>query len=155
MISGDASALDRVRSALSDRGVDTTLLAVSHAFHSPLMAPAAAAFGDVAAEFAYRAPEIPIYSTVRGRLLAFDEPMDAGYWVEQITAPVRFADAAAEALQSDPTPPARDRAAADPRADRRPGSRPAAPSRHCCRAPARRRPATSSTRSSRRSTATA
>ena len=67
------------------------------------MAPAAAAFGEVAAQFAYRAPELPIYSTVRGRLLAFDEPMDAGYWVEQITAPVRFADAAGEALQSDPS----------------------------------------------------
>ena len=67
------------------------------------MAPAAAAFGDVAAGFAYRAPELPIYSTVRGRLLAFDEPMDAAYWVEQITAPVRFADAAGEALESDPS----------------------------------------------------
>ena len=92
-----------MRGELSGRGVDTKLLAVSHAFHSPLMAPAAAAFGEVAAQFAYRAPELPIYSTVRGRLLAFDEPMDAAYWVEQITAPVRFADAAGEALQSDPT----------------------------------------------------
>ncbi len=103
VISGESSVLDRVRGELSGRGVDTTLLAVSHAFHSPLMAPAAAAFGEVAAQFAYRAPELPIYSTVRGRLLAFDEPMDAAYWVEQITAPVRFAAAAGEALQSDPS----------------------------------------------------
>lgn len=103
VISGDASALDRLRGELSDRGVANKRLAVSHAFHSPLMAPAAAAFGDVAVGFAPRAPEIPIYSTVRGRLLEFDEPMDAGYWVEQITAPVRFADAAGEALQADPT----------------------------------------------------
>jgi 8-amino-7-oxononanoate synthase len=103
VISGDASALDRVRAALSAREVDTKLLAVSHAFHSPLMAPAAEAFGDVAAQFAYRAPELPIYSTVRGRLLEFDEPMDAAYWVEQITAPVRFAAAAAEALAADPS----------------------------------------------------
>jgi 8-amino-7-oxononanoate synthase len=103
VVSGDVSALDRVRSELRDREVETKLLAVSHAFHSPLMSPAAAAFGEVAVQFAYRAPELPIYSTVRGRLLAFDEPMDAGYWVEQITAPVRFADAAGEALQADPT----------------------------------------------------
>ena len=103
VLSGDIGALERMRSALRDRDVDNTLLAVSHAFHSPLMAPAAAAFADVAAQFAYRAPELPIYSTVRGRLLAFDEPMDAGYWVEQITAPVRFAAAAGEALASDPS----------------------------------------------------
>ena len=103
VVSGDASALERVRRELSAREVMNKRLAVSHAFHSPLMAPAAAAFGDVAARFAYRAPELAIYSTVRGRLLAFDEPMDAGYWVEQITAPVRFADAAGEALQADPT----------------------------------------------------
>ena len=103
VISGDVTALDRVRGELSDRGVANKRLAVSHAFHSPSMAPAAAAFGEVAARFAYRAPEIPVYSTVRGRLLEFDEPMDAGYWVEQITAPVRFAGAAGEALQADPS----------------------------------------------------
>ena len=103
VVSGAASALDRVRSELGDREVRTAMLAVSHAFHSPLMQPAAAAFGDLAAGFTYRAPEIPIYSTVRGRLLGVDEPMDAGYWVEQITAPVRFADAARDALHADPT----------------------------------------------------
>jgi 8-amino-7-oxononanoate synthase len=103
VVSGDASALDRVRGELSDRGVATTPLTVSHAFHSPLMAPAAAAFADVAARFTYRAPEIPIYSTLRGRLLAADEPMDAGYWVEQLVAPVRFAGAAGEGLHGDPT----------------------------------------------------
>ncbi|MEA2193579.1 MAG: hypothetical protein QOG42_13, partial [Solirubrobacteraceae bacterium] len=103
VISGEASALERVRSALGERKVANKRLAVSHAFHSQLMAPAAAAFGEIAAQFAYGAPEIPIYSTVRGRLLAFDEAMDAGYWVEQITAPVRFADAAGEALQADPS----------------------------------------------------
>ena len=54
VLSGDASALDRVRSDLVDRGVATTPLAVSHAFHSPLMQPAAAAFADVAARFTYR-----------------------------------------------------------------------------------------------------
>ncbi len=103
VISGDVSALDRVRGALHERAVENTLLNVSHAFHSQLMAPAAAAFAEVAVQFAYRAPELPIYSTVRGRLLAYDEPMDADYWVEQITAPVRFADAAVEALESDPS----------------------------------------------------
>ncbi|MDP1848690.1 MAG: aminotransferase class I/II-fold pyridoxal phosphate-dependent enzyme [Solirubrobacteraceae bacterium] len=103
VISGDASALERVRGELSERGVAHKRLAVSHAFHSPSMAPAAAAFGEVASRLAYGAPEIPIYSTVRGRLLAFDEPMDGAYWVEQITSPVRFADAAGEALQADPT----------------------------------------------------
>jgi 8-amino-7-oxononanoate synthase len=103
VFSGEASALERMRAELSERGVAHKRLAVSHAFHSPLMAPAAEAFGEVAARFSYRAPEIPVYSTVRGRLLAFDEPMDAAYWVEQITAPVRFADAAGEALLADPT----------------------------------------------------
>jgi 8-amino-7-oxononanoate synthase len=103
VVSGDAVALDRVRGALTDRGVATASLTVSNGFHSPLMQPAAAAFADVAAGFTYRAPDIPIYSTVRGRLLAADEPMDAGYWVEQLTAPVRFADAVGQALQADPT----------------------------------------------------
>ena len=40
---------------------------------------------------------------VRGRLLDVDEPMDADYWAEQIVATVRFADAVAAALESEPT----------------------------------------------------
>jgi acyl transferase domain-containing protein len=45
---------------------------------------------------------VPFYSTVYGRLTT--EPLYASYWTEQLTAPVRFADAARALLaQQAPT----------------------------------------------------
>ena len=58
-------------------GLSRARLTVSHAFHSPAMAPIQDAFAEVAAGCTYRQPEIPIFSTTRGRLLDVDEPMDA------------------------------------------------------------------------------
>lgn len=103
VLSGESSALDAIEAELTARGVRFTRLAVSHAFHSPLTAPIVDAFADVAASCTFRSPRIPIYSTVRGRLLDVDEPMDADYWTEHIGATVRFADAATAALSADPT----------------------------------------------------
>ncbi len=96
VLSGAESALARIAARLAERGVQATPLAVSHAFHSPLMDPMIDRFAEVAQTCTYRPPTVPIYSTVRGRLL--DEPMDAAYWVEHVRATVRFADAAAGAL---------------------------------------------------------
>ncbi|WP_431952737.1 type I polyketide synthase [Nocardia lijiangensis] len=103
VLSGAADAIGRLGAVLADRGVTVRPLTVSHAFHSPLMAPMRDAFEKVARECVYHPPSIPLYSTLRGRLLDTGEAMDAAYWVEHIEATVRFADAAAAALTTEPT----------------------------------------------------
>ncbi|MET9213752.1 MULTISPECIES: type I polyketide synthase [unclassified Nocardia] len=103
VLSGAAIALDRIRSALAERGIVAKPLTVSHAFHSPLMAPMLDEFAAVARDRAYRVAALPIYSTVRGRLLEPTETMDAGYWTEHIGATVLFGDALSAALDTDPT----------------------------------------------------
>ncbi|MGW6726576.1 type I polyketide synthase [Nocardia sp. NPDC055029] len=103
VLSGAATALDRIRTVLAEQQVAAKPLTVSHAFHSPLMAPMLEKFADVARECAYRAPALPIYSTVRGRLLDPAEMMDAEYWVEHVRATVLFGDALAAAVEADPT----------------------------------------------------
>lgn len=103
VLSGAGPALGRLRTALADRAVASTPLTVSHAFHSPLMAPMLAEFAAVARDCAYRAPALPIYSTVRGRLLEPAEVMDADYWVDHVGATVLFGDALTAALATDPT----------------------------------------------------
>ncbi|BAH55256.1 type I polyketide synthase [Rhodococcus opacus] len=103
VLSGEEGAVDRLGAALTAAGYAVRRLAVSHAFHSPAMAPIRDAFAEVAADCAYRPAEIPIFSTTRGRLLDVDEPMDATYWTDHLTATVRFADAASAALTCDPT----------------------------------------------------
>jgi acyl transferase domain-containing protein len=95
VVAGDLTELALLRAELTDRGITSRPLTVSHAFHSPLMRPVVAEFRREA-NAPVRPPTVPLFSTVYGRRLADDELMDADYWAEQLTAPVRFADAAAE-----------------------------------------------------------
>jgi acyl transferase domain-containing protein len=87
---------------LTDRKVRTQALTVSHAFHSPLMEPMLARFAEIAQEVGGGVPRLPVYSTVYGRLLAKSEAMDAAYWTRHVSAPVLFADAAAQLLEVNP-----------------------------------------------------
>ncbi len=103
VVSGETAALDRIEARLARHGLRGRRLAVSHAFHSPLMEPIVDAFAEIAASCSFAAPRTPVYSTVRGRLLDVDEPMGADYWTEHICATVRFADSMNTALAAEPT----------------------------------------------------
>ncbi|WP_406353334.1 acyltransferase domain-containing protein [Streptomyces sp. NBC_01635] len=96
VLSGAVDALERVRERLAAVGIAGTFLQVTHAFHSPLMEPVTSRFADAARHVTAGRPTVPYYSTVYGR--RYDEPLAGGYWTEQITAPVRFADAARRML---------------------------------------------------------
>ncbi|MDS1270910.1 type I polyketide synthase [Lipingzhangella sp. LS1_29] len=101
--SGPLAALERVAERLDREGVRTARLRVSHAFHSPLMDPVLEEFRSAAAQCTFHPAQRDVYSTLHGRKLAPGELMDASYWTEHIRSPVLFADAAAQAMQRDPT----------------------------------------------------
>ncbi|HEX3782130.1 MAG TPA: type I polyketide synthase, partial [Pseudonocardiaceae bacterium] len=87
------SGVEAVLMEIAGKFDTTRFLSVSHAFHSPLMAPMLAEFSSVVAELSFRAPELPVLSTVEvGADLA-----DPDYWVRHISSPVRFADTVAAA----------------------------------------------------------
>jgi myxalamid-type polyketide synthase MxaC len=90
VISGDASALDRVLSDLALEGIEARRLSVSHAFHSPLMEPMLREFEAAAAKLSYRAPEVPLVGNLEGRMLA--QAPGASYWRRHVREPVRFMD---------------------------------------------------------------
>ncbi|MEU5760035.1 type I polyketide synthase [Nocardia sp. NPDC047648] len=90
VISGDADAVDRVERQLSDAGVKTSRLRVSHAFHSARMDPMLAEFRAVAQRLTYRTPTVAVVSNVSG-MLTEAELTEPGYWVEQLRGCVRFA----------------------------------------------------------------
>jgi acyl transferase domain-containing protein len=92
VVSGPAEAVDRITRALAAQGARVAPLAVSHAFHSPLMAPAQAAFRDIAGTVTPREAKIPLVSTLHGGVVLGTD-MDADYWAAQLTSTVRFADA--------------------------------------------------------------
>lgn len=102
VLSGEIAGLERVQEKLAARGIAATPLKVTHAFHSPLMAPVLPRFEQVARRLPGGAPRVPFYSTVRGGYTG--EPLYSPYWSLQITSTVRFADAARQLLaQQAPT----------------------------------------------------
>ncbi|WP_329072368.1 SDR family NAD(P)-dependent oxidoreductase [Streptomyces sp. NBC_01429] len=86
VVSGEADAVAEIASRF-DR---TRPLTVSHAFHSPLMEPMLAEFGDVAKTLTYGAPAIPIVSTLTGALATAEELGSPEHWVDHVRGPVRF-----------------------------------------------------------------
>jgi 8-amino-7-oxononanoate synthase len=103
VLSGATAAIEDSAHGLEQAGITVRRLNVSHAFHSQLMEPMMAEFASVAAQCSFELPAFPIFSTLHGRLLGDDEPMDANYWTAHVRSTVRFADAAAEAMHAEPT----------------------------------------------------
>lgn len=91
VISGDKDALQVLAEALITHTIDHKPLAVSHAFHSPLMAPMLDEFRAVAESISYAAPGIPFISNVTGQLET-EVITTATYWVDHVIETVRFAD---------------------------------------------------------------
>ncbi|HEY3610422.1 MAG TPA: type I polyketide synthase [Pseudonocardiaceae bacterium] len=96
VIAGDAGAVDRVCERARAAGLTATSINVSHAFHSPLVQPAAEAMTARLAEFTFTPPTRSIVSTVTGDVL--DPTTDLRTLLrDQVLFPVRFHAAAAKA----------------------------------------------------------
>ncbi|MGE3267190.1 MAG: SDR family NAD(P)-dependent oxidoreductase [Chloroflexota bacterium] len=94
VISGASEALQSVVSRLQAEGIKTRRLAVSHAFHSPLMDPILDDFERAARRVAFAPPRIRLISNLTGRAEHGDLTKPE-YWRRHVRATVRFADGVA------------------------------------------------------------
>ena len=92
VVSGDGAQVQAIVVALTTQGIRTKPLAVSHAFHSPLMDPILDRFQEIAATLTRSRPHITWVSNVTGRPVGGPEQVDAAYWRAHVREPVRFDD---------------------------------------------------------------
>ena len=90
VISGAADAVREVCGRLAAAGVKSRDLAVSHAFHSPLVEPILGALRVEAAGMRFAPPRLPLVSNVTGEVTPLGQAPDADYWVRHARQPVRF-----------------------------------------------------------------
>ena len=92
VLSGEAVEINAVARRAEAHGLRTTLLRVSHAFHSPLVAAAGTRLSAHLDHEAFGPLQRRVFSTVTGKHLSADADLRA-LLCEQVTSPVRFMDA--------------------------------------------------------------
>ncbi|MDP5336971.1 MAG: type I polyketide synthase [Nodularia sp. (in: cyanobacteria)] len=91
VISGERQAVTQILQTLDQQGIGYQSLQVSHAFHSPLMAPMLAEFRQVAQSVTYHPPQINLVSNLTGKFISFAEIGQPDYWCRHIREAVQFA----------------------------------------------------------------
>ncbi|MCH9699426.1 MAG: SDR family NAD(P)-dependent oxidoreductase [Gammaproteobacteria bacterium] len=91
VLSGLENLLEQARQELGQQQIHSSVLQVSHAFHSRLMEPAISGLQEVLNPLAFNKPSIPLVSNVTGQIIS-DEMSDPQYWLRHCRQTVRFAD---------------------------------------------------------------
>jgi len=101
VVSGPVEAVTELEQRLDAAGAGCRRLHTSHAFHSPLVAPAVQPFLAELRQIGLHAPRIPFCSNVTGTWIEDAQATDPGYWGTHLRGTVRFADNLS-ALLADP-----------------------------------------------------
>ena len=89
VIAGESSAAEKAAAKFTELGIRCKKLNVTAAFHSKLMQQAADDFYDSIKDFEFKAPQIPVYSNISGKLLEFPDDIPARL-AKHIVSPVMF-----------------------------------------------------------------
>ena len=93
VVAGPDALIDDFAKRLEARGVASSRLRTSHAFHSPMMEAVVPEFKKVVETVVLHPPRIPIISTVTGALLTDAQAVDPDYWARHLRQTVMFCPA--------------------------------------------------------------
>ena len=99
VLAGVESAIADLAQRLARARVAAVRLATDRAFHTPAMAQAATQFRNAVAATSRKAPKLPWLSNVSGTWITAEQATSPDYWMEQMTARVRFSENAAVVAQ--------------------------------------------------------
>ncbi len=89
VVAGAREAVNAVAAACKEAGARRAVpLAVSGAFHTPMLAPAAAQLREFAQSLTFHAPEVPLYTNITGERLDVDSYPE--YLERHMVSPVRW-----------------------------------------------------------------
>lgn len=101
VVSGPTAEIDAFEKALAVRGVTSTALHTSHAFHSSHMDPILQSFAQSVGHVKRGPSTIPFISNLTGTWISDEEARDPQYWARHLRHTVRFAAGMSELLQND------------------------------------------------------
>jgi phthiocerol/phenolphthiocerol synthesis type-I polyketide synthase E len=92
VVSGPSSLVAELEKKLTVKGIITSILNTSHAFHSSMMEPMLGQFSELVRSIPIKEPTIPYVSNLTGRVITVDDLNDKDYWIKHLRNTVRFAD---------------------------------------------------------------
>src|SRR5579885_1076513 len=91
VLAGSPEAIAALQTRLEQAEIVSRLIPSSHAFHSPLLAPAQAELDRLATSIKMQPPQIPYLSNVTGEWISEQELHDRQYWSKHLCQTVHFA----------------------------------------------------------------
>jgi len=91
VVAGPEEDVAELERHLQARGIESTVLQTSHAFHSAMMDPVVAPLRACIERVHRRAPQVPFVSNVTGTWITPEQAQSPAYWARHLRETVRFA----------------------------------------------------------------
>ncbi len=102
VLAGSNHQMIRQQQMLNQAGVENRMLAVSHAFHSPMMEDVLPPFAEMLAKVNFKPAQRQLISTYTGKLAEPHTMAEPQYWLSQLRHPVQFTQAIQQAAAKYP-----------------------------------------------------
>ena len=90
MVSGPSTDVDALLARFESEGVQVRRLERSAGYHSAMLDPITDGVEAVVSELSVATPSLALVSSMTGRVLEEDQPMDGSYWRRQVRQPVEY-----------------------------------------------------------------